>query len=704
MARQSAFFCSAQLHRTYDLAGPTAASRTVTRKRENADALVGMRRPDRSYASSPSYADVGAKLSHMLDAYIAANPSTLEVISGLRAGHAVQGMAENMPELRTRWLSTLAWPPTAPVPRPDACVIEAWGQACNGPDAARILPSWLRAGAPIGVVEHVETAGVFPSIDSTETMDPLQLSSVLAGWANYASAEAESEVVAKLLGEQEAKGHCKFFDSKPDMLQYFQVPSVVLTKLALISKVKTDGTTKHWLIWDLLRSNVISTVVSTERIVLPRIQDAVDDARQLLRRLSRTHPGALEWLVLDVADAFHNIPLRPTERRYACGKIGDKFVVFLVFCMGGKSAPTIWGRFAAAIGRILASIADASTFRVEAYVDDPLLAAAGSLRQSDHIFTRALLALSVLGFPLAWAKASMGQSVVWIGAQLSVTNRHDTDVVVSIPQDKLDALRSETAGLRSKAVVPRRHVRSYCGKISFVAGMVPILRPFLGMFWAALASSSSLPAGLIHCRQFRIALQWMSALMAGIYGPLTRRFALVEPCADEGDYIATDACPWGFAGVLFTQHIPVALVRDRRFQAKVGDCAHNTTWEALAILVAIRIWLPGTTALASVKSDSLSALRSMVRISGRSPALNLNARELALDTALGLYKLGIASHISGVSNKLPEDLSRMWAPDPHAFPNDLRSVPEAIAPARDAHFWKAATSQHRGGHRASSRR
>ncbi len=163
-------------------------------------------------------------------------------------------------------------------------------------------------------------------------------------------------------------------------------------------------------------------------------------------------------------------------------------------------------------------------------------------------------------------------------------------------------------------------------------------------------------------------------------------FPLQVQWSADGDYIATDACPWGFAGILFKSHLPVSWFATpltdldlRRFRARKGDSGHNTTWEALALLVASRLWLPGTAVLARVRSDSLSALRSMVKLSSRSPDLNLIARELALDAVLGLYTIGMATHIPGVSNKLPDDLSRMWAPEPHPFPSALLLVPEAIA-------------------------
>ena len=174
----------------------------------------------------------------------------------------------------------------------------------------------------------------------------------MAGWSNYSSAEDEPDVVKGLLDAQAAKGHCKFFDDITSMEQYLGVDHVVLTKLALITKFKADGTPKHRLIWDLLRSDVNSSATLQERIVLPRVRDAVGDARHL-----RLHcDGDLEWLVLDVADAFCNVLIRLSERVFACGKVGNKFVVFEVLCMGGKSAANIWGRFAALLGRTLASL------------------------------------------------------------------------------------------------------------------------------------------------------------------------------------------------------------------------------------------------------------------------------------------------------------------------------------------------------------
>ena len=174
------------------------------------------------------------------------------------------------------------------------------------------------------------------------------------------------------------------------------VDSAVLSKLALFTKTRSDGSLKHRLIWDLLRSSVNETVRLPERIVLPRIQDAVDDAHALLRWAKGSD---LEWAVLDIADAFHNIPIRPIEQQFACGSYAGLFWVFMVLCMGGKASPNIWGRFAAAIGRIVSSLFTDGVLRVEIYVDDPLFVTAGPRHLRTRNLTIAMLVLALLGFP-----------------------------------------------------------------------------------------------------------------------------------------------------------------------------------------------------------------------------------------------------------------------------------------------------------------
>ena len=415
--------------------------------------------------------------------FIQKHPGILGVIKNTRKGIEVTGYPDAIVnDFRNEWFAVLGLPPPPRCSGPDPAFLEAWGRAVGDRDSAEILPQWLPHGPPIGILEPIETIGVFPAVEpGSDIRDPFTIHSELAGWTNYTSAEDEPAIVKGLLDTQERKGHCKFFGSLNGLLNYLQVDEVVLSKLALITKLKPDGTSKHRLIWDLLRSDVNASVDLRERFVLPRIQDAVDDALHL-----RRSGDSLEWLVVDISDAFHNIPLRSSERRFACAKVGDFYVVFEVLCMGGRSAPNIWGRNAACLGRLLASLFDPEQFRNEIYVDDPIMAAVGTLHDRDVTFTIALLSLQTTGFPLAWSKGMLGTFVTWIGAQLTTL---PSSVEVSIPEDKLDNLQALTIDLRASTVSSRRLVRSYCGKLSFVAGMVPYIRPFLCMLWRALSTS-----------------------------------------------------------------------------------------------------------------------------------------------------------------------------------------------------------------------
>ena len=244
MSRQSAFFGPTSLCRTYDLAGTPHESRVEARERENSAALGGMRRPDRSVDTGLDYAGAGKELGQMLDGIIHKHPATLDLVEQLRLGHRVSGYDPViMEEVRSKWLHTLASRSGERQPGPDADVLQAWGRATRDPDAADVLPSWLRTGAPLGILFPIEHTGVFPAVTPEEApRDPAMLASVLQGFENNTSAEEQPQIVAELLTEQQSKGHCTFFDTHDEVVQYQDGQTPILTKLALISKQKEDGT------------------------------------------------------------------------------------------------------------------------------------------------------------------------------------------------------------------------------------------------------------------------------------------------------------------------------------------------------------------------------------------------------------------------------------------------------------------------------
>ena len=169
---------------------------------------------------------------------------------------------------------------------------------------------------------------------------------------------------------------------------------------------------------DLLRPGVNSRVRQAERFALPRLLDAAQDALHLMR----SSPGQPGFIVgTDVADAFHQVPLRPDEWRFVCASVLGHYYVFTVVIFGAASAPTTWGRFGAFLGRSTAALLDPDLVRQDIYVDDPIFVASGPRPRVIHQLALAMLWGSALGYPFAWAKCDGGNHVVWIGAQIHIS-------------------------------------------------------------------------------------------------------------------------------------------------------------------------------------------------------------------------------------------------------------------------------------------
>ena len=126
-----------------------------------------------------------------------------------------------------------------------------------------------------------------------------------------------------------------------------------------------------------------------------------------------------------------------------------------------------------------------------------------------------------------------------------------------------------------------------------------------------------------------------------------------------------------------------------RAGAKLHDPTFISVWEALAILVALRLWLPRAPALTrfEIKSDSIAALKSLEKGSSRSKPLNEVIREISLMEALHGSSFIVTKHIPGVANSVPDALSRLSAPAPHKIPDVLSTAKLEMSLPRDDKFW-----------------
>ena len=166
--------------------------------------------------------------------------------------------------------------------------------------------------------------------------------------------------------------------------------------------------------------------------------------------------------------------------------------------------------------------------------------------------------------------------------------------------------------------------------------------------------------------------------------------------------ITTDASPWGLGAVLEAGGWPRAYLADEitssdaaRLGFEIGSCRGQAAAEALAILVALRVWLPtwgATRATVTVRSDSQAALGALGKLGSRAPAVAAIAREVALDIAVSRYGLIVRQHVPGVQNVEADTLSRWAEPGKLvAVPPRLRSVPRSEVPPRGDEWWLASS-------------
>ena len=368
------------------------------------------------------------------------------------------------------------------------------------------------------------------------------------------------------------------------------------------------------------------------------------------------------------------------------------------WCSGRLASPPL-GRYAAFLGRSTAAVVGSDPLRLQVYEDDPLYSRIAELPRAARLFSVALLWALVLGYPLAWHKTEGGSDLRWIRAKVLLCS---ANVKIRIPKDRVVELINITTEFLRSNVVGVRRLRSYAGVLSFFAGMIPFFRPFLATIWASLPRTSpdNQLIRRVHIKRIRRALLWFHAFLAGVQGCLERTYPRRPASISRRCHVVTDASPWGIGGVLYSHGVPVSHFSDwlheedlRRFQARRGDPAFNTLWEAMAILVALRCWAPRFThdTAVTVRSDSHGSLSAMAKLSSPSPSLHLAMAELFLDASelpCGLTPVDVLVHIPGVSNTVADPLSRAYSPSPLAFPSELaRSVP--VTPLlRDIAYWR----------------
>eukprot|EP00438_Fugacium_kawagutii_P036445 Skav213606 [mRNA] locus=scaffold1971:99628:100965:+ [translate_table: standard] len=412
-------------------------SKRALREEENLKVVGGLRDPRRAVAQSPKLQKLGGRIRTVLDgciehadlkAFEANVGINSEVVYRCRNALATEfKVSVDCLEVASYQINLL-----------EALLTEA------GDRDAQVLPEWLRNGVPLGVTQPIENTGIFPSTDdvSASIKASQTIGCLLEDW----SGEAQNYQSFYQAGPKaQAELDRLVEDERADCVDdWEQVVALVgteakLTQLACILEVK-DGKEKVRLVVDMRRSGINGRMTLLERIILPRVPDVAKSCEELLKT---AYPDdQLEFFVCDFSDAFYTLKLHESERKWViCKGLNNRYYVMRCVCFGLACGPLLWGRLASAAMRLAQSSCTGFDCRIQYYVDDPILIACSAQPiERTRVFFRATLLWSVLGFKLAWHKASRGFDISWIGVRLQLEGTRHRTLRVSLPEDKTNKI------------------------------------------------------------------------------------------------------------------------------------------------------------------------------------------------------------------------------------------------------------------------
>ena len=203
----------------------------------------------------------------------------------------------------------------------------------------------------------------------------------------------------------------------------------------------------------------------------------------------------------------------------------------------------------------------------------------------------------------------------------------------------------------------------------------------------------------------------MLALLGSKQGNQLRREYALSHYHNKGleIQITTDASPWGLGGVLNIGQHTVACYQsaltandEKLLQITIGESASQQVAEALAALVALRVWKhywKRRGVKLHVKSDSVSTLHLLAKLKVRAKSFGMGviARELALEFGTCSFRPRFLQHIPGITNDWADALSRQ------AQPGNAKSLPEQLlrcrqenVPPRNEGFYRALATAKQG--------
>ena len=596
-----------------------------------------------------------------------------------------------------------------------------------------VLRDWLRDGAPMGIRKDIDPGHLFPPIvvESTCLPDDVFLTKYAGNHPSFL-AEADGRCPGHAtISEHVAEGFGLLFRTRADLEKHLG-SRVAPAPLGCVTTLKPDGAVKHRVIQDQRRSGVNAAVVLPERQVLPTVFSHASDLAVLAA--SAANQGSetigVETLVLDFSNAFMNIALAAEEMPYnVCGvespvargrpqlyphepKSGH-FIAWRVLGFGGSPNPLVFARaasFAARSAQALVRVdfdsalghSGAGPARLQLYVDDPAVTVAGTPDQREMTLDIMVLWWLCLGLPLAWAKGLFTVGLHrWIGANYLIHRTKDAEetlreilgetktyVTVEVPQDFIDKMLADLALIFENVTLNEATVDRVLGRGGRLAYLVPHVKPYVTMLWAAKSASDRhhaqqhkrVTGRRYPAQRFRHAASWIQTLLRP---PPGQAWLPLEHVVTEKEIpieihiapvIEFDASPWGFGAVLrregqATSYFFGTWTEDDALVvgSPLGDPSGQTAWEYLALFLVLLTYGAAYRKTGVILlGDNLASLTLALELKG-DKVLGKVSREIAWRR----IRLGwryLCGHLPGEQNSTADFLSRISVPGASSKP------------------------------------
>lgn len=343
--------------------------------------------------------------------------------------------------------------------------------------------------------------GIFPAVEhETDDPDALEIAQ-----EDFCCSDAGHDGLANVKFDEFVRtGHVREFSSYAELVAYLEVETPVLPKVHILTKTK-PGRTKHRLILDCRKAGLTRSPRRGERLILPRVADAVTDFMDLSGTEAALALALLVMFgVLDSTDAYWMIPLHKKERRYFTTRIRQRYFVFLRTAQDSRGVPLTWSRFGALLARLLQGVIEVAAARPNLYVDDTL-AFLEILESNTSEFAVVVYIWMASGLPLALRKAVFGTQATWTLA------------------DAIQEGFELTCDYLGKNVILVTDPRAYVGNCMAIANSVIYTwTPFWRPLWAAIPLESSPPITRIKLRvrsDSLVALHSLVTVKAAGKGP-----------------------------------------------------------------------------------------------------------------------------------------------------------------------------------------